>query len=61
MAGKHPFVLGRLPTELKHILLLENDVVLTLHYAKTMESWHNRRVTGLGLINKLILFHPKDP
>ena len=39
MTDKYPFVLGRLPTELNHFPLSENNVVLTLHYAKIMESW----------------------
>ena len=33
MTGKYPFVLGRLAIELNHNPLLENNVVLTLHYA----------------------------
>ena len=32
--GKHPFVLGRLPTETNSISLLENEVELTLYYVK---------------------------
>ena len=31
-------VIGRLLIELNHILLFENNVVLTLHYVKIMES-----------------------
>ena len=46
-----PFVLGRLLIELNHIPLLENNVVLTLHYVKIMESSHNGRVTSLGFID----------
>ena len=34
MTGKYPFVLGRLAIEVNHIPLLENNVVLTLHYLK---------------------------
>ena len=53
MTGKHPFVLVRLPTELNHILLLKivMFILLTLHFAKIMKSLHNRKATGLGLIN----------
>ena len=38
MTGDFPFVYGRLPTELNHIALLENNVVLTLHCTTNMES-----------------------
>ena len=44
MTGKYPFVLGRLSIDLNHNPLLENNVanllliMLTLHYAKIMES-----------------------
>ena len=38
MTGKEPFVLGSLVTELNHIPLLQNNLVLTVHYAKIMES-----------------------
>ena len=31
MTGKHPFVLGKLPTELSHRPLLENNVVFLLY------------------------------
>ena len=37
MTGKYLFVLGRLPIALNHIPRLENNVMLTLHYAKIME------------------------
>ena len=35
---KYPFVLGRLAIELNHNPLLENNVVLTLHYTKIIDS-----------------------
>ena len=53
---KYPFVLGRLSIELNHSPLLENNVVLTLHYAKIIESWDNGRVAHLGFIYILYLF-----
>ena len=34
---------GRLPIDLNYIPLLENNVVLPLHYAKVMKSSHNKR------------------
>ena len=34
VTGKQHFVLDRLSTELNHISLIENNVVLTLHYVK---------------------------
>ena len=54
MTGKNPLVLGRLAIELNHIPLLENNVVLTVHYAKIMESWHNGRVTRLAFISNYL-------
>ena len=36
MTGKYPFVLDRLLIEQNRVPLLENNVVLTLHYVKIM-------------------------
>ena len=41
---------GRLPIELNYIPLLENNVVLTLHYAKIMEHGYNGMAIRLGFI-----------
>ena len=45
MTGKYHFVLGRLVIELKHNPLLENNIVLTLHYPKNkgeLRQWKGR-------------------
>ena len=47
------FVLGRLTIELNHNPLLETNVVLTLHYAKIMESWDNGSPIWVLLENNL--------
>ena len=43
MTVKHPFVLGRLSTELSQVLVFtvfftESNVILSLHYTKLIES-----------------------
>ena len=50
MTGKHSFVVGRLLTEINQVLLLEDNVVSNLHYAKIMENLRSRRVTSLNFM-----------